>query len=328
MKDCHKDIQDYLTGRVKLSQTSNANLTSRRDANRARVKDGLRRDGRPAPTGFVTQGSRAMGTMIQEPGNTYDIDDGIIFEKSDLVGKQGAEISALEARRMVRDAVDDGSFKTKPEIRANCVRVTYDDGPNVDIPVYRRLADGSFELASANWRKSDPEGVNLWFKNSADGKTGNDAPQQFRSLIQLQKKLCVNRPSFSRPSGFVLSVLTNEAFHVADDRLDRVFRACITTIHSRLCGSLLVRHPVVAENLAEYDDPKVRGYRDMIGRAIQDLKVLDKNNCLRSEALKAWKKVFNANYFDAAIEEAEEDQKKKAEDAVVKLIHVPKPWCR
>ena len=328
MKDCHKEITNYLNDKVKLSQAKNSDLTARRDANRDRVKDGLKRDERPAPWGFVTQGSRAMETTIQEPGNTYDIDDGVIFEKAELVGKQGAEMSALDARKMVRDAVDDGSFKTKPEVRTNCVRVTYNDGPHVDIPVYRRLADGSFELASADWKKSDPEGVNAWFKKSADGKSGEGSAQQFRSGIQLQKKFCVNRQSYSLPSGFVITVLTNEAYHAADERLDRAFRSCITSIHNRLRLYLTVSHPVVAENLAEADDPKVRDYRNLLATAVEDLKVLDKANCLRSEALKAWKKVFKTDYFDAAIQEAEEGEKRQSEEAVAKLFYVPKPWCQ
>lgn len=326
MKDCNQDIINYLTDEVKLTPAKNTDLTARRDANRERVKDGMKRDERPAPSGFVTQGSRAMGTTIQEPGNTYDIDDGTIFEKSVLVGDRGAEMSALDARNMVRDAVDDGSFKTKPEVKTNCVRVTYNDGPHVDIPVYRSLADGSYELASADWKKSDPEGVNEWFKKSANAKIGDDAPQQFRSVIQLQKKFCVNRQSYSLPSGFVITVLTNAAYLTANERLDRAFRSCITAIHGRLRGSLLVRHPVVDENLAEADDSRVRDYRDLLATAIEDLKVLDKANCRRSEALKVWKKVLNTDYFDTSIEEAEEDEKQQSEASVAKLVHVPKPW--
>src|SRR5262249_36820625 len=58
----------------------------------------------------------------------YDIDDGVYFDKGVLVGDRGAEMSALQARQMVRDALDDGSFKTPPEVRTNCVRVYYEAG--------------------------------------------------------------------------------------------------------------------------------------------------------------------------------------------------------
>jgi hypothetical protein len=64
----------------------------------------------------VSQGSYSMKTMMQHLAKDYDIDDGVYFSKKVLVGDRGAEMSALQARQMVRDALDDGSFKTQPEI--------------------------------------------------------------------------------------------------------------------------------------------------------------------------------------------------------------------
>jgi Cyclic GMP-AMP synthase DncV-like, nucleotidyltransferase domain len=57
-----------------------------------------------------------MKTMMQHLAKDYDIDDGVYFSKKVLVGDRGAEMSALQARQMVRDSLDDGSFKTPPEI--------------------------------------------------------------------------------------------------------------------------------------------------------------------------------------------------------------------
>ena len=74
---------------------------------------------------FVKQGSYAMKTMVRDPDNDYDIDDGVYFHKEDLVGPRGAEMTSLQARQMVRDAVDDGRFKRAPEVCSNCVRVFY-----------------------------------------------------------------------------------------------------------------------------------------------------------------------------------------------------------
>ena len=78
--------------------------------------------------------------------------------------------------RWSADAVDDGSFKTDPEIKTNCVRVYYNDGPHVDIPVYRSITDGfgndKYELASVDWKESDPEGVNRWFREWVKSQGG------------------------------------------------------------------------------------------------------------------------------------------------------------
>lgn len=250
MKDCDQDIRDYHDDEVKLPPAKRDELTARRDANRQRLKDGLARAGKPAPEGFATQGSHAMRTTIREPGNDYDIDDGVIFAEADLVRPKGGAMSALEARQMVRDAVDDGSFKTKPEVRKNCVRVYYNDGPHVDIPVYRRKADGTKELASADWKVSDPDGVNEWFKRALASKIGEEAPRQMRTLVRLVKSFWLTRSACNLPPGFVLTVLVNEAYTAYDERLDRAFRQVLQAIYNRLCGSLLVRHPVVNENLA------------------------------------------------------------------------------
>ncbi|MCC6356459.1 MAG: hypothetical protein IT577_21440 [Verrucomicrobiae bacterium] len=328
MKDCNQDIEKYHADRVKLTSAKRAELTARRDANRDRVTTGLKASDGPSPDGFVTQGSHAMRTTILEPNNDYDIDDGVVFVQEDLVGKKGGQMEPLDARKMVRDAVDDGAFKKKPEIKTNCVRVFYNDGPHVDIPVYRRKQDGSTELGSAEWKASDPEGVNRWFGEALASKSGQDAPEQMRAVIRLLKSICANRPSYSLPSGFVLTVLVNECYHTHEDRLDAVVRNAIAAIHSRLAGSLIVRHPVVDEFLTEgADDPKVREFRALLRTALDDLTVLDRANCRRSEALKAWKKVFNTDYFDGAIATAEEEERSLAAGMAPAFVHAPKPWC-
>lgn len=123
MFDCAKDVLSYHDDEVTLPRTEQGNMRERRDANRRRLKEGLKKAGRPTPVAFETQGSYAMRTMIQLPGKDWDIDDGVYFDAADLKGERGGDMSALEARQMVRDAVDDGSFKKKPEVRTNCVRV-------------------------------------------------------------------------------------------------------------------------------------------------------------------------------------------------------------
>lgn len=92
-------------------------MRDRRNSNRKRVKKGLKDAGKPAPLELVSQGSYAMKTMVWNPELDYDIDDGIYFRKEDLVGPRGGEMSPRQARETVRDAVDDGSFKTAPEVR-------------------------------------------------------------------------------------------------------------------------------------------------------------------------------------------------------------------
>lgn len=141
MYDCSEELVSFHDDLVTLPQAERTAMRDRRDANRKRIKNGLEDNEKPKPIEFVPQGSYAMKTMVQDPDNTYDIDDGIYFDKPDLIGPRGGTMSALDARQMVRDAVDDGSFKEKPEVLPNCVRVHYDAGYHVDIPVYRRVTN-------------------------------------------------------------------------------------------------------------------------------------------------------------------------------------------
>src|ERR1700722_9220307 len=113
--DCSKDLLAYHFDEVTLPQEERNLMRDRRDANRKRILTGLEEMEEPKPLEFCKQGSYAMKTMVHHPDRIYDIDDGVYFDKDALKGPNGGEKSAYEARCMVRDAVDDGSFKTKPE---------------------------------------------------------------------------------------------------------------------------------------------------------------------------------------------------------------------
>ncbi|MSW51040.1 MAG: hypothetical protein F2817_09170, partial [Actinobacteria bacterium] len=95
MFDCSKDVRAFHDQKVVLPQAEQSAMRRRRDANRDRLRKGLKENGDPAPIEFVKQGSYAMLTMLQHPTNDYDIDDGVYFRKEDLVGSRGAEMSAL-----------------------------------------------------------------------------------------------------------------------------------------------------------------------------------------------------------------------------------------
>ena len=172
MFDCSDDVLAYHDEKVTLPQAERTAMRDRRDSNRDRLRKGLKDSNKPAPREFVSQGSYSMKTMAQHRENDYDIDDGVYFSKDVLVGDRGAEMSSLQARQMVRDAIDDGSFKTSPEVRKHCVRVSYAAGYRVDVPVYRRVATKDawgretfhHELASSDWKRSDARDVTEWFE--------------------------------------------------------------------------------------------------------------------------------------------------------------------
>ena len=310
MFDCSKDVRAYHNQDVTLPKTEQDRMRSRRNANRDRLRKGLEKADKPAPIEFVAQGSYAMKTMVRDPDNDYDIDDGVYFRKEDLVGPRGAEMTSLQARQMVRDAVDDGRFKQAPEVRSNCVRVYYEAGYHVDLPVYRRVVTSTvfseeayYELAaSSGWKRSDARDVTDWYEDerakAADG-------QQLRRLNRDLKKYARSRHSWRAGilSGIGISVLVIERFR-QNNREDRALYDTMVAIRGRLDWDLEVAHPVTPGDYitSGADDARARSFRDKLTDAIDALQQLFKTDCTREHALKCWDKVFATTFFSERLE--------------------------
>lgn len=311
MFDCARDVRAYHDKDVTLPKTEQDVMRDRRNSNRTRLRNGLAAAGKPAPLEFVSQGSYAMKTMVRDPQNDYDIDDGVYFTKEDLVGDRGAEMTPLQARHMVRDAVDDGKFNRAPEVRANCVRVFYEKGYHVDLPVYRRVTTSAaggdeyhYELAaSSGWKRSDARDVSDWYEDERAASTDGN---QLRRVNRVLKKYARSRYSWRRGilSGFGISVLTTEKFQ-ADGREDRAVYDTMVAIRDRLNWDLEIAHPVTP---ADYitngpNDAKARCFREKLDEAIVTLDPLFDTDCTRERALKSWDKVFATTFFSERLEE-------------------------
>lgn len=308
MFDCSKDIRAYHDQKVTLPRSEQTAMRDRRDANRRRLRKGLESSGGPAPYEFVKQGSYAMCTMVQHPDNDYDIDDGVYFLKTDLVGPRGAEMTALQARWMVRDAVDDGSFTDPPEVRSNCVRIYYQKGYHVDMPVYRVVESGGttyYELASSSgWKRSDARDVTAWFEGEL--AASSDGPQK-RRLVRYIKNFARSRASWCGRilSGFGITVLVAERAWLDTGREDRALYETMHAIRDRLQWDLVVRHPVTSGDTITVgqEDAKAVLLRDKLSEALRWLEPLFKADCTRNEALACWDRVFNTTFFSERGEE-------------------------
>lgn len=313
MFDCSKDVRAYHDQKVTLPRSEQTSMRDRRDANRRRLEKGLAANEDPAPNEFVKQGSYAMRTMVQHPDNDYDIDDGVYFFKEDLVGARGAEMTSRQAREMVRDAVDDGSFTDPPEVRGNCVRVFYQKGYHVDMPVYRTVNEGDevwHELASSSgWRRSDARDVTAWYDSGL--ATSSDGPQE-RRLTRYLKKFSRSRASWCGTilSGFGITVLVDERSWLNADREDKALYETMGLIRDRLNLDLEIEHPVTPDDMltAGPSDAKAAKFRDKLAEAIRWLDPLFDPSCTRNQALACWDKVFNTTFFSERGEEEARNQ--------------------
>lgn len=310
MHDCSDDILAYHDDEVTLSQRERTKMRERRDANRDRLKKGLKKDGRPTPREFVKQGSYAMKTMVQHPDNDYDIDDGVYFSREDIVGSRGADMSSLQARQMVRDALDDGSFKTPPEVRQNCVRAYYAAGYHVDLPIYRRVtitdAWGNekyyYELAGSEWKRSDAREVSAWFDQENSAKSPDtENGRQLRRIVRQIKKYARSRTSWSGQmlSGFGITVLVAEHYRASLSREDMALYETMRAIRDRLNWNLVVKHPVTPNETITKggSDARAKFLRDRLTEALSTLTPLFDADCTHNKALRCWDKVFATTFF-------------------------------
>ena len=317
MYDCANDVLAYHDKNVTLPTAEQTEMRGRRNANRDRLKRGLVGGGKPAPREFVSQGSYAMKTMTQHPAKDYDIDDGVYFNKAVLVGDRGAEMSALQARQMVRDALDDGSFKTPPEARKNCVRVYYTAGYHVDVPVYRRVTTKNawgretviFELASSDWKRSDARKVTEWFETENNNKSPDaDNGRQLRRTARQIKAFARSRDSWKGQilSGFGITELVTECFRGDAVRDDKALYDTMKAIRNRLAGNLVIQHPVTPNETITNgtDDARARFFRDRLSEAIETMAPLFGADCTRKSASKCWDRVFATTFFSDRLDVA------------------------
>ena len=321
MYNCHDDILAYHNERVTLPKKEQDEMRNRRDTNRDRLKNGLKSYGEPAPSSFQSQGSYAHHTMVQHPEKDYDIDDGVYFWKDDLKGPRDGDKSSSDAKEMVRKAVHDERFNKPPEVRTNCVRVYYHAGYHVDIPVYRKVKTEDiwgdecihYEIASSDWKESDPMEVTRWFneqnkKQSPDTTNG----RQLRRQTKLNKAFARSRESW-RPriaTGFMITtLLVNECYRSSVEREDEALYSTMVAMRDRLNNNLEINHPTVqGEKLAKCNDAKTRFLREKLNRAINELQVLFEQDCTREKALKAWDKVFNTDFFSSRLEDSDNEE--------------------
>jgi len=298
-------IENFRLEKVRLPFDFEQKLLGHRKANRDRLICRLPEEIEGVTIGessFKPQGSFAMQTVIQTrfTDEEYDIDDGVVLWKHQLVNKDGEELTAMEAKEKVRDALKDARFNRQPRICANCVRVFYADEDeekhHVDIPVYRKWkdVDGNIirELASGDkWERSDPTQVNVWFDDVVEerNKVQEGWGSQFRHLIQLLKRFCRSRrdTEWDMPNGMKLTMLVAECQPVYQDRSDVAFRELLSKIYVRLKYSKVIRnlaHPAKPQITKSLSDSNVVELENRCGEALEKLKELDKAENNSAEA--------------------------------------------
>ena len=292
MYDLSKEMNDFYENHVKVEKSVYEDLRDKKRKNLSRLKSGMEEYNRVNKTSYRIsdhreQGSIAMATIVQNDEKDYDIDVAVIFDEENI----GKDASALFAKRLVFAALRGkmGAFKEYPEIKTNCVRITYSEGYHIDFAVYKKC-ENDYWHAGAEWNERNPKAINDWFKDQVYKKGGN-----LRKVIRLSKMFCKSRPDWDMPAGLIQTVLCNECF-VDSERLDECFYETMRNIVNRLNYNMDVRNPTdISKTLLtrKKDSNRLENYRKQLVKNLQNVtEAKDKK-----ETLAAWKEFFNNDFW-------------------------------
>ena len=317
MINCEKEIKAYWDKKVKLLQKDVNILTGHRDSNMEKLRKRLKEDDFPLYKEEINQGSYSMKTIIQHPKNDYDIDVGIVFKEEDLKSK--GKNNPLKIRQYITDLMKDERFNTQPDCKKNCVRIHYNEGYHIDIPIYKKCTNNSDELilklASSDWEESDAKSINKWFKEQKKEKS------YLKKLVQLMKKWARSRKSWSLPSGLILTILIDEKY-VEKIRLDEQFYWTLKSLYDRLNYNKKVYNPTNDDEITSSDKhkKKVENLYDRLHEMFDvngNVKFSELETTQdKKKALLIWKKFFKDDFFDKQIQVGNES----------KIVEKNKPW--
>ena len=324
MYDYSAQLETFQASRVALPTVMRQRLFAHRKANRDRLISRLPQHlhgVNVTEENFYPQGSVAMRTIIQTrfDDEEYDIDDGLVLEREQLLDADGRELSVPAVRDRLKAALQDGRFKKQPALMTNCVRVFYaDEGAakhHVDIPAYRRWNedDGSTtrELAGQDrWIVSDPTQVNRRFDELVTrlNSEAEGSGTQLRRIVRLLKRFCRSREDWLDllPNGMKLTMLAAEC-HRYDERLDVAFRFLLSSVKERLTSSKVIRnlaHPDQPAITRSTEDPNVVALLSKVESALDILVDLDRPDCTLADTRVAWDWLFQSEGFLEQLDDA------------------------
>ena len=231
------------------------------------------------------------------------------FTRKSLQDNKNNDRTAEAVRQMVYEAVvRDQRFNKSPEKKNKCVRVYYNEGYHIDLPIYRITEAGDneiYELATGDgWERSDARQLTIWFNNhfGKDLKPGEKDPQQMRRAVRLTKKFARSRTADNdnwkekMPSGICITKLVVDHQVQKDDSDDESLHETWKKIVQTLNCILSVKHPTETNKTLSdgNDDPKVKFLRDKLNWAVRELDITQQS---KKEALEKWDTIFNIDFF-------------------------------
>ena len=196
-------------------------------------------------------------------------------------------------------------LKNDPEVKKNCVTVSYTDGYHIDFAVYRRYKKYSWDeeytyehAGPQQWEERNPKAINEWFSGEIDNKG-----IVLRKVIRLSKMFCKSRDSWGEmPGGLIQTVLCDEKIATLYERLDEIFYYTMKAVNNRLQWNVEVYNPTDTTkslNTVQSHYDKMDRWKNHLSAELSKLDevILDKDS-KEDDVKEAWYKFFNHEYWN------------------------------
>ena len=293
-----KSFEEF-NGKIRLPKSKRDKLEHNRNTLRDKVKKHFKERNWKIPR-FYPQGSfplqtnlnpikkMASGGSIKEK---YDLDYGVYFI---------CPISEREKADTYHGRVNAAVARHASEVKDKntCVRVVYEDGHHIDLPIYwMESKDSVPKLAhkSKGFVDSDPKAFGDWVNQNIQNAGHNG---QLRRIIRYLKAWKDSREddnaSIKLPSGFILTILACNNY-MGDESDPVALKNTVENIENYLSRSFSCHPPTPSEGenlLAKYDQ----------GTCLKELRTFSKNAAdavntgSGKQPSECWTKIFGGRF--------------------------------
>lgn len=310
MANCHDLFKGFNCELDILDSKKTKMMTSRKNL-REKIKTFFSDNHQGYAPSFYTQGSFKLGTCIRTKDDHCDLDDGVYF-KSNPDNVTGATL-----QDWVMDAVD-GTTDASPSHKNKCIRVNYQAGYNIDIPVmvFDKEIDAHPHLAvrDGDFRDDDPKEFVDYCTSHGVGK--KDVQNQRHRMVRYLKAWCDNVRD-SMPSGVSMTVMTMNLYQ-SNDRDDVALKFLLVEMEKRLNSYFCCYMPTTPyDNLfKDYSDTKKQKIMDRLHDFVEDARqAVEESNQLK--ASKLWRKHLGDRFPLGEDKDEEQSDKTKLLSSVI-----------
>ena len=313
MADCNNLFLEF-NSELNLTKTKRDNLIKSKDNLRDKIRNYFKENHEKYSPKFYIQGSYKTKTNIRTKDDTCDLDDGVYFKNNP------DNVTPKTLQSWIKNAVD-GTTNYIPSHKNKCIRVDYNAGYNIDLPVFLfdkdKESHPKLAVKSGEWQEDDPKE----FIEEYDSKKGADG--QLQRIVKFLKSWGDHKRQ-SMPSGLVMTTLAMK-YYQSNGKDDIALKYTLIEIENNIKDWFYCYLPTTPKDnlFGDYSVTRKNNFLSNLSLFITDAKkaVDDEKNQL--SASKLWKKHLGDRFPLGK----DEDEKRNNASKLAGTIGTSKPFC-